>query len=510
MTIQQPNVILITSDQHRGDCFGFEGRPIKTPHLDQLAANGTRFSTCITPNNVCQPSRASILTGLLPNTHGVHDNGIDLDPTLGHRGMAGTLQRAGIMSAFIGKAHFSTHHTFAPTGTPECKFSQQNYSPHWFGPYMGFEHVELVVNGHNHDLPAAPPAGQHYEGWYYGDGSGEDKNRLYRTQLAPHTGAAHTWHSALPSAWHNSTWVTDRTINFLRNTDEQPFFLWTSFPDPHHPFDAPDPWSRMHHPEEIDLPLHRTKDLDRRPWWHAASLERTPNIQKDFRLLRETRSRVPDQTDGQLRQIIANYYGMISLIDHNVGRIVDYVSRIPQGSNTIIIFTSDHGEWLGDHGLLLKGPMMYEGLVRVGFIAQGPGITPGLTLDHPVSTLDVAATVLDYFGTSAELPMHGKSLKPLLNGMSQQRDFAYNEWSVNSSRCGVELELRMARTRRHKLTLELLSGAGEMYDLFDDPLEMNNLFRTDQRVPFQNELLDMINSRPDDAMQPRTQPVGMA
>ena len=154
--------------------------------------------------------------------------------------------------------------------------------------------------------------------------------------------------------------------------------------------------------------------------------------------------------------------------------------------------------------------MMYEGLVRVGFIAQGPDITPGLTLDHPVSTLDVAATVLDYFGTSADLPMHGKSLKPLLNGMSQQRDFAYNEWSVNPSRCGVELELRMARTRRHKLTLELLSGAGEMYDLFDDPWEMNNLFRTDQRVPFQNELLDMINSRLDDAIHPRIQPVGMA
>ena len=510
MPRQQPNVILITSDQHRGDCFGFEGRPVKTPHLDRLAAKGARFSNCITPNNVCQPSRASILTGLLPNTHGVHDNGIDLDPALGKRGMAGTLQRAGITTAFIGKAHFSTHHTFKPTGTPECKFSQQNYSSDWRGPYMGFEHVELVVNGHNHDLPAAPPAGQHYECWYYGDGRGADKNRLYRSQLEPHTHAAHTWHSALPSVWHNSTWVGNRTIDFLRNTDEQPFFLWASFPDPHHPFDAPDPWSRMHHPEEIDLPPHRTKDLDRRPWWHAASLERTPNIQEDFRLLRETRSRVPDQTDVQLRQMISNYYGMISLIDHSVGRIVDYVSRIPRARNTIIIFTSDHGDWLGDHGLLLKGPMMYEGLVRVGLIVQGPEITPGLTLDHPVSTLDVAATVLDYFDVSADLQMHGKSLKPLLNGMPQQRDFAYNEWSVNPSRCGVELELRMARTRRHKLTLELLSGAGEMYDLFDDPLEMNNLFRTDQRVPFQNELLDMINSRPDDAVHPRIRPVGMA
>ena len=112
------NILFITSDQQRADCYGFEGRKVKTPHLDEMALNGTRFSSCITPNLVCQPSRSSILTGLLPRTHGVSDNGIDLPADTGESGFAGTLSRHGYATALIGKAHFTTSHTFTPTGTP--------------------------------------------------------------------------------------------------------------------------------------------------------------------------------------------------------------------------------------------------------------------------------------------------------------------------------------------------------------------------------------------------------
>ena len=115
---RQPNILLITSDQQRADCNGFENANIRTPHIDRLAREGTRFSACITPNLVCQPSRASILTGQLPLTHGAWDNGVDLDPKVGERGFAGTLHRAGYDTAFLGKAHFATKSTFAPTGSP--------------------------------------------------------------------------------------------------------------------------------------------------------------------------------------------------------------------------------------------------------------------------------------------------------------------------------------------------------------------------------------------------------
>ena len=130
----RPNILFITSDQQRGDCYGFEGRSIKTPNLDLLASQGTHFRSCITPNVVCQPSRASILTGLLPCTHGVHDNGIDLEEDLGNRGFAAALTAAGYDTGFIGKAHFATYHTFEPNGTPECVRSSANYPDDWTGP----------------------------------------------------------------------------------------------------------------------------------------------------------------------------------------------------------------------------------------------------------------------------------------------------------------------------------------------------------------------------------------
>lgn len=501
---------MITSDQQRGDCFGFEGRGVKTPHLDQLAADGTRFAACITPNVVCQPSRASILTGLLPRTHGVCDNGIDLDADTGAAGFAGNFARSGYRTGFIGKAHFSTFHTFKPTGRPENRASSHLYGADWHGPYMGFDYVELMVGGHNIHLPQLPPSGQHYERWYYADGHGESRNKLYGTQLPPDVGAAQTWHSALPSAWHNSTWCGDRTIEFIRRNRDEPFVLWTSFPDPHHPFDAPEPWSRMHDPDTVDLPKFRELDLERRPWWHEASLLSVPKLPEGrLRNFRERYSRTPPQSDEQLRHLMANYYGMISLIDHNVGRILIALDELGLRDRTIVVYTSDHGDWLGDHGLILKGPMMYEGLLRVGCLLRGPGIPAGKVVQDPVSTLDLAATFYDYANITGNSPMHSRTLRPLIEG-DVGRDFAYNEWDLHPSRCGVALRLRTVRTRTHKLTLEVTSNAGELYDLVNDPSEMDNLFADDGKRAVRAELIDMIRSRSNDVMEPLPEPVGMA
>lgn len=161
--MSRPNILFITADQQRADCFGFRGRKVKTPHLDQLAALGTHFTSCITPNVVCQPSRGSILTGLLPRTHGAHDNGIDLPTDLGEKGFAGSLAAADYHTAFFGKAHFSTFNTFESTGRPECIQSSAEYNDDWYGPYMGFQHVEMMLIGHNWFLPNKPPLGLHYE-----------------------------------------------------------------------------------------------------------------------------------------------------------------------------------------------------------------------------------------------------------------------------------------------------------------------------------------------------------
>lgn len=508
--MSRPNILLISSDQHRADCMGFMGRRIKTPHLDELAAQGTVFDACITPTVVCQPARASILTGQLCRTHGVHDNGIDLDPAIGEKGFGGAMGAAGYQTSYFGKAHFSTYHTYEPTGTPECLRSSAQYDEDWYGPYMGFDHVELMLVGHNWWAPEKPPAGQHYERFYHRDGQGDARTKLMWENAGETKGAAQVWHSKLPVAWHNTPWTADRAIEWLRHgrDGDRPFCTWVSFPDPHHPFDCPEPWSRLHDPAGVDLPEHRTRDFEGRPWWHRAAMEGEPADPK-FADIRKAYSRIPPQTDDQLREIIANTYGQISFIDHQIGRILNVLLEQGLDENTIVIYISDHGDWLGDHGLILKGPMHYEGLLRVPMIVRGPGVRAGARVDQPVSTLDLGATFCDYGQAQPLLPQHGTSLRPLLERAGETREYALNEWGLLPGRVGVALELRTVRTRTHKLTLDLNSGAGEMYDLEADPDEMVNLFDAPEAQGIRATLEGYIAGRPQDTVPDRV-PVGTA
>jgi arylsulfatase A-like enzyme len=513
MSPKRPNILLITSDQQRADCNGFENQHIRTPHIDRLAREGTRFSACITPNLVCQPSRASILTGLLPLTHGVWDNGVDLDPRTGESGFAGTLAGAGYQTAFIGKAHFATKSTYAPTGTPECNKSQAKYGPDWCGPYMGFQHVELSVLGHMHRTRPLerPPAGR-YERWLVSRGQNEEGLKLWAEETRPGSGAAQTWYSALPVAWHSSTWVGDRAVGWLaQRGKDKPFCAWVSFPDPHHPFDCPEPWSLMYDPRDVPLPAHRMKDLERRPWWHKASLENKPQLSDPAMLkFRAEGSRMPDQSDGQLAEMTANYYGMISLIDHNVGRILTALDDLGLAENTLVVYTTDHGDMLGNHGLYLKGPTPYEDLLRVTLVARGPGVAGGAVVSEPMSTLDLAATMYDFAGCGASGPLQGRSLRRLLCGGTETRDAAYSEWHVHPSRCGVWLKLRTVRTRTHKCTFELDSGAGELYDLVNDPHEMRNVFDDPGYATVRKEFEALMRARPGKVRDDLPEPIGMA
>ncbi len=505
----RPNILLISADQQRADCFGFMGRKVKTPHLDQMASRGTRFDTCITPSVVCQPARASILTGQLCRTHGVHDNGIDLDPGKGEKGWAGALAACGYQTSFFGKAHFSTYHTYEPTGTPECLKSSADYGADWYGPYMGFQHLELMLVGHNWWAPEHPPAGQHYERFYHSDGLGDLKTGLMWENAGDTKGAAQTWHSRLPTAWHNTSWTADRFVEWVNHgrNEEQPFATWVSFPDPHHPFDCPEPWSWLHNPAEVDLPENRVRSYEGKPWWHRAAMENEPGDKK-FADIRKAYSRIPEQTDDQLREIIANTYGQIAYIDHEVGRIMIALQQAGLADNTLVIYMSDHGDWLGDHGLILKGPMHYEGLLRVPMIVQGPGVPAGKVICDPVSTLDLGPTFYDYGKAKALQTQHGQSLRPLLEGEGK-REFALNEWGLLPGRVGVALELRTVRTRHHKMTLDLNSGAGELYDLEADPGEMINLFEDPASMDIRKTLEGYSASRPDDIIEDQI-PVGTA
>ena len=163
--MKRPNFLIISADQHRGDCLGVEGRRVSTPNLDQLAHDGVRFTSAICPAPVCQPARASILTGQLCRTHGVHDNGIDLDEKTGEAGFAGTLSQAGYDTGIFGKAHFSSYDAIEPTGRPEAAISSVDFGPDWNGPYMGFNNVELMLSGPSNHPPQEPPVGYTMNGF---------------------------------------------------------------------------------------------------------------------------------------------------------------------------------------------------------------------------------------------------------------------------------------------------------------------------------------------------------
>jgi arylsulfatase A-like enzyme len=508
--VGRPNILLITTDQQRADCIGYENDRVSTPHLDGLARVGARFSNCITPSPVCQPARASILTGKLPLTHGAWDNGVDLDAAEGRQGVAAALAAAGYATAFIGKAHFSTKNTFAPTGTPECRRSAPGYPPDWYGPYMGFEHVELAALGKFHPsrLQRNATPIHRFEHWFL-DHPGALE--LWQHSLSEGCGAAQTWDSALPAAWHSSAWVADRTLALLQRRQEGdgPFFLWVSFPDPHHPFDCPAPWRQMYDPDDMVLPAHRTLDLERRPWWHRAALEGKPQIaDSELAKFREEGFKVPPQTDRQLAEMMANYYGMVSHVDHHVGRILEGLRQVGHADDTLIVFTSDHGDMLGDHGLYLKGPMLYEGVLRVPMVISGPGVPQGQRVTAPVSTIDLAATFLQGAGLPF-LSEQSRSLFPVLAG-TEQRECAWSEWHVHPSRLGVALQLRTVRTARYSCTFELGSDSGELYDLLDDPQQLVNRFDDPQWRVIQDRMQALMLARPGPLRADLPEPVGTA
>lgn len=504
---RKPNVILISSDQQRGDCIGAGGRGVRTPNIDRIATGGARFSKCITPHPMCQAARASILTGKLPYSHGVRDNGRDLDYGFGTQGMAGIFSAAGYDTRFIGKAHFSSQQTFAPTGKPECYQSAASFDRNWRGEYFGFADVQLMLRPHHHTKWTEPPEALHYEYWLDQDGQGGARWARAKDRLAPDTAHFQAWRSPLDYQWHSSSWIGDRAVEMIEETREAPLFAWVSFPDPHPPFLAPKPWCDMYGPDDVTIARHIELDLDRRPWWHRAFLEnprRTAHgAEHNFGGINwGSRGEV---TEKSLRDVTAIYFAMITAVDHQVGRLLDALEAKGELDNTIVVFISDHGEWLGDHGLLLKGPMLYDGLLRVPFVIQGPGVPQGVIVDDPVSTIDIRSTLAEMCDINAERDS-GNSIAGLLRG-TETRDFALSEYEVDSARSAVDLDLRTVRSNRYRMSVDLLSGAGELYDMQEDPYEMDDLFEDAGRSAIRAELMDMIRCRPDD-MIPAAERVG--
>jgi arylsulfatase A-like enzyme len=488
------NLLLVTTDQHKAATLGAYGDPLgATPVLDGLAAAGTRFAQCRTQNPFCQPARATILTGTYPSTHGVIRNGIDLPAEAARESLAATFAGAGFATALFGKAHFASYYPDYPTGSPEAVADSALVSPDWTGPYFGFRHVELVTDVHNIRLApdmgrwnwgfGPPPMGLHYARWLFRDGRarGLERLRLMQPEAAgrvwDHT---QTWKSQLAEEDHPTTWVADRTVAWLRDAPE-PFFAWASLADPHHPFDPPRPWCDRFDPADMRqvLPKPHPEEFAKKPPFHqqwTQGFRGTPFewANPGWALLDER----------EQCTILAAYYGMVAQLDHATGRLLAALDDRGVAERTLVVFTSDHGDYLGDHQMMLKGPIHYEALVRVPLLVRGPGFAARAVVEDPVGTIDVLPTALRAAGIA--LPSHVQG-RPLQDA---PRAHVLTEDDIIR---GV-LAFRTLTTRRWRLTRnENDPAGGELYDLRNDPGELENRWADPASAGAKRELLETLD-----------------
>lgn len=487
MAPRQPNILLVTTDQQRWDTMGALGAPgLHTPTLNRLCAEGTACTRAYCANPLCSPSRASLLTGLLPSRHGCWTVGVPLRhtrTTLAHR-----LRRLGYTTALIGKGHLQP--CLWP-GSPEAApaiFSLEHFAG-WRGPYYGFERCALTI-GHTCEPHAA---GMHYGLWLRCQGV--DSSAFFGGQRSHELANAPGGRWDLPPQWHSSHWVADLAIRQLhtwaRRDRTQPFLLWASFPDPHPPFVAPEPWySRQVALGDAGTPPTAAPDrwIDR-PALYGAALEgraaahwpedTLPPAGFDPGLDHRT---IPADATRRWRHA---YFAMIAQVDHHLGRILAALDECGQADRTLVVFTSDHGELLGDNGLWGKGPFHVESVLRVPLLWRWPGRIPaGRRCAALFSLMDLMPTLLGAAGGAVPAGLDG-----LDQGAVLWQDAPGPREAVRiENRATPGLQLQTVVTHRYKLTTHLPGDTGELYDLEADPHECRNLWRDPDHAELRRRL----------------------
>ena len=464
---KRQNILFITADQLRKDAIGCCGNlVIQTPVLDGLAKRGVRFERMFAAYPVCAPNRASMITGRYPTIHRVKNNGVYLPE--GELTLMEILRRAGYHTYGAGKMHFGPQWKFTPDGSPLVDPSPElaiNPQPEAGAyPWYGFERVMLTE-----DHRMGP----------YGDTLKQHGYNVWDELHSASFPQSATQPSPFPEELHQTTWITDRALEMLaENPKEDPFFLWVSYVHPHHPFNPPAPYDSMYDPQDMPLPV-----------WHPGEVELWPEAyrQKYFADGNGHEAVGLNRfTDKDWQRIKAFYYGMISLIDKNIGRILDALRKNGQLENTLVVFTADHGENLGDHHLLFKGTT-YDCVTNVPFIiATSDGRAAGQQRDLLCSTIDLMPTILELAGIPCPepCPIQGNSLVPAVEDDTLQiRDALLIENG------GLR---RSVRTQDALLTWHGTGLRGELYDLKNDPDCLHNLWDVPGAAGLQKELLDRL------------------
>ena len=471
----RPNILWLCTDQQRFDTLGCYGNPfVRTPNLDRLAQSGVRFANAYCQNPVCTPSRASFLTGRYPRTCRTRQNGqsIPEDEVLVTR----LLHDAGYIGGLSGKLHIST------CNYAVCKTRERRINDGY--DYFAWSHG----HGPAHEWPM-----HDYALWLQRQGV-EYSHPLREDSRYVRVG--------MPPELHQTKWCADCAIEFMEavKNEGRPWFFSINWFDPHHAFDPPAAYLERYLPilDQIPLPNYEEGELA-----NKSPLQRLDHLGAYGK---RGSFAYDDMTERDHRLIRAAYYAMIDFIDVQVGRLVDYLEASGQLDNTVILFHSDHGESLGDHGLYLKGGYFYEGSVHVPLImAWKDRFLSGVTADAPVELVDLAPTLLDLCGLPPCPGMQGRSFRGLLTGEAPTgvfRDNVYAEFYKTDMQGGIQAFCTMLFDGRYKLTkIHALAARfpsdckGELYDLVTDPAERYNRYDDPAYAEVKLRLLEALCDR---------------
>ncbi|WP_045392873.1 sulfatase-like hydrolase/transferase [Falsirhodobacter sp. alg1] len=455
----RPNILILCTDQQRRDtlsCYGAIGAV--TPNLDRLAAQGARFENAYVQNPICGPSRASLFTGMYVRNHGLWANGVSLPED--RQMFTRTLADAGYDCGMVGKQHLAACDGWQTEPRRDDGYRVWDWS-------HGKNH-RSVQNAYLKWLHATYP--DIYSAAFPEKGANENTHIANMSRTG-------TPIDAVPPHAHYTHWVATRVVDFVRTPrGDQPFFMMANFFDPHHPFGVPQEYRDRIDAAKIPLPVGfagelRTKPADQEKYSRTSYGGEAPGFQ--------------DYTAEEIREIRAIYYAMITFIDDEVGRILAALDASGQADNTLVIFTSDHGEMLGDHSQLMKGPMMYDAAVRVPLLMRWPlRIATDTVVAPPVQWVDIAPTCLDAAAAGRMAQHQGASLLPLARGgdTAGWRDWAMCEY--RDSGIAEDPAIMTTMLRKGDWKLVLWHGdpdtdrppEGELYNLATDPAELNNLF----------------------------------
>ena len=486
---RRPNVLFIITDQHRADHTGFMGNSVvRTPNLDSLAARGTVFESAWVSNPICMPNRCTIMTGRMPSNHGVIFNDRSLEWTANTH--VRSFRAAGYRTALLGKSHLQhgmSRNSMMPRSSapsivapyPEGWDGYENDELYWDDEpdfpddFYGFGRVELSIDH------GARVSGHHYR-WAVERGADPEHLRVPQTADNPMRRGGDVWWQVYDPPYdeehHSTSFVADRTIDFIEQASAEgsPWLAWASFPDPHHPFTPPGRWYDRHQPDDMELPATFDDPLEGAPEYLKAFQERTVHKMRNWVAM--TGATSPEVT----RAAIAANYGSIEMIDDRVGQILATIERLGQTDDTIVVFTADHGDMMGDHGLLLKGFMHYRGTLQVPMVVVDPRREAGRTASL-ASSIDLGPTLLDLAGLDPYHGIQGHSLVPLMaDPAASVRDTVLieDDLDVPLEVAPMATSIRTLITPTHRYT-RYNTGEDGLYELGTADDERTNLAPTE-------------------------------